>query len=123
MNNPLASDVIWFLSKRLNVKGENELESTAWWIKSKDSIANKRVQGVNKHNTQIEDMFNHTDKDKKSLAHNRCKEDNPVNNPFAIDAIWLSYKYLYYKRWKWIRKYSMVNYIFDETSIAMVNKL
>ena len=52
---------------------------------------------VNKYNSEKEQqvcMLNQTDKDKKLIAHNCWREDNPVNNPFAIDVIRLENKSL-----------------------------
>ena len=53
-----------------------------------------------------------TNTDNTCIAHRYRREDNPVNNPFAIDVISLLSKRLKIsERWKWIikRNYSIVN--------------
>ena len=50
---------------------------------------------VNKYNTEKEQhvcTLNHTDKDNMCIAHNSRREDNPVNDPLAIDMIWFECK-------------------------------
>ena len=42
----------------------------------------------------IEDTLNHTDENNKYTAHKVRREDNPVNDQFAIDVIILEYKRL-----------------------------